>query len=130
MSVQNFKQRLSFYKNTKALCCVLLTLLASCSSNKMSNNTIQPSLGSRTVEILKVNGLQFKDLNKNHQLDKYEDWRLPIQERVNDLVSKMTLEEKIGFMVISTTRMAGDNAFERDAPKTEITSGFNENVAK
>ena len=121
-----FKQELDFDTKLKTLCYVLITLLASCSTNKLSNNAIQLPLGSRTVEILKVNGLQFKDLNKNHQFDKYKDWRLPIEERVNDLVSKMTIEEKIGFMLISTTRMAGDNAFERDAPKTEITSGFNE----
>ena len=126
MVEQYFKQRLNFNTKAKALCCVFVTLLASCSSNKLSNNAVQPQLGSRTVEILKVNGLQFKDLNKNHQLDKYEDWRLPIAERVNDLVSKMTIEEKIGFMLISTTRMAGDNVFEANALKTEITSGFNE----
>ena len=71
----------------------------------------------------------FKDLNKNHKLDKYEDWRLPTDERVQDLIAQMTIEEKIGFMLISTTRMAGDNVFgpsNPNAQKTEITSGFNE----
>lgn len=100
-----------------------------CSTNKVTTNIGQPQLGSRTVEALKINGLQFKDLNKNHKLDKYEDWRLSTDERVQDLVSQMTIEEKIGFMLISTTRMAGDNVFGRNdpnAPKTEITSGFNE----
>jgi beta-glucosidase len=100
-----------------------------CSTNKVTTNIGQPQLGSRTVETLKINGLQFKDLNKNHKLDKYEDWRLPTDERVKDLVSQMTIEEKIGFMLISTTRMAGDNVFGRpnpNEPKTEITSGFNE----
>jgi beta-glucosidase len=38
----------------------------------------------------------------------------------------MTIEEKIGFMLISTTRLAGDFSFQQNAPKTEITSGFNE----
>ncbi|TAL42312.1 MAG: beta-glucosidase, partial [Chitinophagaceae bacterium] len=29
------------------------------------------------VKIITVGGLAFKDLNKNGNLDKYEDWRLP-----------------------------------------------------
>jgi beta-glucosidase len=87
---------------------------------------IQPTLGFRSVKTLKANGLEFKDLNKNDKLDKYEDWRLPQESRIKDLISQMTLEEKIGFMIISTTRMAGDNVFQANAPRTEITSGFNE----
>ena len=86
----------------------------------------QPQLGKRNVEILKVNNLEFKDLNKNKKLDKYEDWRLPNEVRIKDLISQMTIEEKIGFMIISTTRLAGDFAFQQNAPKGEITSGFNE----
>ena len=30
---------------------------------------------------IQVDGLYFKDLNKNGQLDPYEDWRLSIEER-------------------------------------------------
>lgn len=101
-------------------------MLAACSSHKTNTTTIQPALGSRSVEILKINGLQFKDLNKNKKLDKYEDWRLPTEQRINDLISQMTIEEKVGFMLISTTRLKGDWSFEQNAPKEEITSGFNE----
>ncbi len=36
----------------------------------------QPTLGNRSAEILRIGGLQFKDLNKNKKLDAYEDWRL------------------------------------------------------
>jgi beta-glucosidase len=86
----------------------------------------QPQLGIRTVELLTINGLQFKDLNKNKKLDKYEDWRLPHDARIKDLIGQMTLEEKIGFMLISTTRLKGDWSFEQNAPKEDITSGFNE----
>ncbi len=59
----------------------------------------QPELGTRVVRILRVDGALFKDLNKNEKLDVYEDWRRPIADRVNDLVSQMTLEEKAGLMV-------------------------------
>ena len=46
--------------------------------------------------ILEVDGLQFKDLNKNGQLDVYEDWRQDIDARVKDLYDQMTLQEKAG----------------------------------
>jgi beta-glucosidase len=90
----------------------------------------QPILKSQSAALLKVGKLTFKDLNKNQKLDKYEDWRLPVAERVKDLVSQMTLEEKLGFMLISTTRMGGDNVFangvQGGGPKPVITDGFNE----
>ncbi|MBN1887614.1 MAG: glycoside hydrolase family 3 C-terminal domain-containing protein [Thermoflexales bacterium] len=47
---------------------------------------------------LSVDGLSFRDLNKNGQLDAYEDCRRPIEERVQDLLGQMTLEEKVGMM--------------------------------
>ena len=95
----------------------------------------QATLGSRSVETLRIAGLQFKDLNKNKKLDAYEDWRLPVDARVKDLVSQMNLEEKVGFMLISTTRMGGDQVFgggpqAGGAPTggapAKITEGFNE----
>jgi beta-glucosidase len=86
----------------------------------------QPQLGYRSAKVLTNNGLQFKDLNKNGKLDPYEDWRLSNEIRIKDLMSQMTLEEKIGFMIISTTRLKGDQAFQANAPRGEITSDFNE----
>ncbi len=86
----------------------------------------QPLLESRSAKIIKKGKLTFKDLNKNSKLDRYEDWRLPQEIRINDLISKMTLEEKVGFMLISTTRLKGDWSFQQNAPKEEITNGFNE----
>jgi beta-glucosidase len=41
---------------------------------------------------------EFRDLNHNGQLDPYEDSRLPVEARVDDLVGQMTLEEKAGLM--------------------------------
>jgi beta-glucosidase len=95
-------------------------------TSAIAQKPIQPNLGYRTAKILKKNNLTFKDLNQNGKIDKYEDWRLPIETRVQDLVSKMTIEEKVGFMLISTSRLAGDFSFQPNAPKAEITNGFNE----
>jgi beta-glucosidase len=40
----------------------------------------------------------FRDLNGNGRLDVYEDPTRPIEERVEDLLAQMTLEEKAGLM--------------------------------
>ncbi len=104
----------------------ILLLISLLTFELNAQKVVQPQLGSRSAKILKKSGLEFKDLNKNGKLDKYEDWRLPQEARIQDLISQMTIEEKIGFMLISTTRLAGDFSFQQNAPKTEITSGFNE----
>jgi beta-glucosidase len=39
-----------------------------------------------------------RDLNGNGRLDPYEDPRLPLEERVEDLLAQLTLEEKAGLM--------------------------------
>lgn len=61
----------------------------------------QPALGARVKAILTVDGKQFKDLNGNGKLDPYEDWRLSVDERINDLVSQMSDTEKVGMMMIN-----------------------------
>lgn len=60
----------------------------------------KPALSSRSAPIIHVNGSDFRDLNRNGRLDRYEDWRLPANDRAVDLVSRMTLAEKAGLMVI------------------------------
>ncbi len=49
--------------------------------------------------ILEVDGLKFKDMNKNGALDAYEDWRLADAERIDNLISQMTYEEMIGTLL-------------------------------
>src|SRR5512133_124813 len=53
------------------------------------------------VRILTVDRLAFKDLNKNGKLDRYEDWRLPVEERAKDLASKLSVEQITGLMLYS-----------------------------
>lgn len=63
----------------------------------------QPLLGyTENIEILEVDGFKFKDLNKNGQLDVYEDWREDTEARVNDLLSQMTPENKAAQMLHMT----------------------------
>jgi beta-glucosidase len=53
------------------------------------------------VKILTHKGLAFKDLNKNGQLDKFEDWRLPYEKRAKDLAAQLSIEEIAGLMLYS-----------------------------
>lgn len=86
----------------------------------------QPALGTRSVSIIEKRGLKFKDLNKNGKLDKYEDWRLTPEERSKDLLSKMSVEEKAGFMLINSLNMVGTRAAEASEGKlkaSDLTEG-------
>ncbi len=94
--------------NSKMHLMIFLALLLSL--NGFAQNTTQPELGTRVAKVLRVDGLLFKDLNKNDKLDKYEDWRLPLDVRVNDLVTQMTVEEKAGLMVGPSLTVGPNNS--------------------
>jgi len=67
-------------------------------------NANGPTLGYSSgsgVKLLHVDGLAFKDLDKNGKLDKYEDWRLPVDERAKDLASRLSIEQIAGLMLYS-----------------------------
>ena len=51
-------------------------------------------------------GFTFLDRNANGQLEPYEDDRLPLAERVEDVLSRMTIEEKIHLLKGSGTASA------------------------
>lgn len=53
------------------------------------------------ISILEIDGFAFKDLNGNGVLDPYEDWRLPIEERIDDLSNQMSIEQIAGLMLYS-----------------------------
>ncbi|HEU5101923.1 MAG TPA: glycoside hydrolase family 3 N-terminal domain-containing protein [Roseiflexaceae bacterium] len=55
-------------------------------------------------------GLVVRDLNRNGRLDVYEDPRRPIDERVEDLLAQMTLEEKAGLMFHTMLPMNPDGS--------------------
>jgi len=78
-----------------------ITLFLSVSIS-FAQKPVQPSLGFRSVKTLKINGLEFKDLNKNGKLDKYEDWRLADDIRAKDLASKLSVEQIAGLMLYSS----------------------------
>ena len=114
---------------TLASCLILCTFLIYCSRTPSADAPLpQARLGHRTAALLEADGYRFKDLNRNSVLDPYEDWRLPAEDRSRDLIARMSLEEKAGFMLISTTRMENDAGFGPGNGQP-IASGFNEEDA-
>ena len=95
---------------------LLSVLLTSCSSQHWTEaetgngyNLITQKKGQTLayapgsgVNILTADGYAFKDLNRNGSLDPYEDWRLPAQERAEDLASKLSIDEIAGMMLYSS----------------------------
>ncbi|MBV9444220.1 MAG: hypothetical protein JO217_16170 [Acidobacteriaceae bacterium] len=67
----------------------------------------QAALGHRSAPVLTIDGLQFKDLNRNGKLDGYEDWRKTPATRAADLVSQMSIEDLACLMVHGTLPAAG-----------------------
>ncbi len=62
--------------------------------------------------VVEMEGFSFRDLNKNGILDVYEDPRKPVEDRVEDLLSQMTLEEKAGTMFINGAVINADGSIE------------------
>lgn len=70
-------------------------------------------LGAKAPTLVE-DGLTFRDLNKNGRLDVYEDNRRPIEERVEDLLSQMMLEEKAGMMFHTMIGMNKDGSLTEE----------------
>ena len=74
------------------------------------------------LSILGCNNREVRDLNKNEMLDIYEDISQSIDDRVNDLISQMTIEEKAGSIFIDITKVTFEGSessgFASFLPKT------------
>ena len=62
------------------------------------NGEGEPTIGVTTVGVLKVDGKYFKDADNDKELDVFEDWRLPAEERAADMVTKLTNYQKAAFI--------------------------------
>lgn len=80
---------------------MLATALA-CGLTACMSPEAQVDVEARSVRLVLVGGLQFRDMDRNLALTPYEDWRLSSAERAADLLSHMTLEEKLGTLMHAT----------------------------
>lgn len=84
--------------------CTLLSLPGCKTSTKDSLKTIE------------VDGKTFVDMNKDGQLQPYEDTRLSVDERVNDLLSKISKEDKANLLIGTGMAGFGGNDFNQINP--------------
>lgn len=63
---------------------------------------------------------KYRDLNKNGKMDPYENTKLPIEKRIDNLISLMNIEEKAGMMFINGTLINTDGSID----KKEGATGF------
>lgn len=101
---------------------LLILLLSTSSIAQATPPTTQAELGRRSVDLMTVDGLQFKDLNRNGRLDPYEDWRLPIDQRIENLLGQLTVEEKAGLMMHGTA--------PPDKPFPQAAQGYDLSTAR
>ena len=70
-------------------------------------NTNGPTIGTTVKSVIEVDGKYYRDSNGNGELDDFENWELSVDKRVEDLVSRMTIDEKLGLLVIEYRRDLG-----------------------
>lgn len=86
---------------------LLLALSPSSFLRAQTAEARQVTLGHRSVPLITVGDLQFKDLNRNGTLDRFEDWRLSPEERADDLLLQLSIADMAGIMVHGTLPAVG-----------------------
>jgi beta-glucosidase len=98
--------------------CLMAIIPALILSYKSSTKNYLPvEVQKNSDHILNINGISFRDLNKNGKLDVYEDARQPVEARIHDLLSQMNIEEKAGMMFINGARINDDGSIDDKAGK-------------
>ncbi|WP_394619798.1 glycoside hydrolase family 3 protein [Lentzea sp. JNUCC 0626] len=69
----------------------------------------------RPVRLISEDGVEYRDLNGNGVMDPFEDPRLPVADRVADLLGRLSLEEKAG-LLFHTVIEAGTDGTVKEAP--------------
>ena len=72
--------------------------------------------------LINLDDKSFRDLNKNGKLDVYEDTSKNIDERVEDLISQMSIEEKAGSMFITVIGINEDGSLSESPTFSNIFS--------
>ena len=100
---------------------LLLLLITSCKNIiseqafaqfHLVQQTKGPALGYNPqsgVTIIYHDNYVFKDLNRNQQLDTYEDWRLTPEQRAHDLAQQITIQQIAGLMLYSPHVVVNDS---------------------
>lgn len=110
-----------------ALTALSAALLGGCGSDSGSGSNTsytQPTLGYRSAKLLTKDGYSFKDLNRDGELNPYEDWRLDSTTRAEDLLSRMSLEQKTGLMMHGTLTLNSAGRINFDAMSSVLNNNY------
>ncbi|MXG90792.1 glycoside hydrolase family 3 N-terminal domain-containing protein [Nocardioides flavescens] len=110
-----------------ALTAGALAVAAQSGGSAQAAGPTQPALSSRDVPVITVDGLRFRDLDRDGDLTPYEDWRLSAGERASDLLARLTKEQKAGLLAhgtLATTGQAYNTATNTDYIQTRNISTF------
>lgn len=72
---------------------------------KYYKNENGPVIGVTEQDAICVDGLYFRDINKDGKLNVYKDWRNKPEERAKALVKDLSVEEKIGQLFLNSWKM-------------------------
>ena len=75
------------------------------SGHTLVKNPEGPVLGMANLNLKEADGLAFKNLSGEEALLPYEDWRLPSEQRAQDLAQRLTREQIAGLMLWSPHQM-------------------------
>ncbi len=103
--------------NFTVFACLLFWVITFSACKSTEKNSLPPEVTANSSHVLTIDGYTFRDLNKNGKLDVYEDSRQPVDARVKDILSQMTLEEKAGMMFINGARVNDDGSIENKPGK-------------
>lgn len=90
---------------------------------QFQTNANGPVIGAASKDILLIDGKYFKDSDGDGKLDVYEDWTKDSSTRAKDLISKMSVDDKIG-MMFNNSRGMGIN--QEDKTKVDETGLLDE----
>ena len=96
--------------NKSILYFLVFIIFAGCQQSQKNKEVLglNEVVQDKSTILFDQNGVQFRDLNKNKKLDIYEDINQPIEARIEDILSQMTLEEKAGMMFINGAPVSKD----------------------
>lgn len=106
---------------------------ANSSSNEKDENTDLTTKLSLTIKkdnserFIEEDGASFRDFNRNGKVDIYEDHRRSIDHRAQDLLSKMTMEEKLAQLkcpFAAKTVLFPANKFDQEKAKQMYPQGL------
>ncbi|MEM9324067.1 MAG: glycoside hydrolase family 3 N-terminal domain-containing protein [Bacteroidota bacterium] len=112
-----------------AIALLLLSVFAFFQIKWRMESSANMKLLGEEAPVLTIQGHTFRDLNKNGQLDLYEDTGAPIEARIDNLISQMQVDEKAGLMFAHFLGMNEDGSLLESPRLGDPFSFFTESTS-